>query len=62
MAGTSVENRLSDLWSIFDFINNGLLGGRKEFSDFVKQTSGSYAKLRQMISLFILRRLKRTNL
>ena len=26
LTGTPVENRLSDLWSIFDFINPGLLG------------------------------------
>ena len=26
MTGTPVENRLSDLWSLFDFLNPGLLG------------------------------------
>ena len=29
MTGTPVENRLSDLWSLFDFLNPGLLGGAK---------------------------------
>ena len=33
MTGTPVENRLSDLWSIFDFINPGLLGSSQEFND-----------------------------
>ena len=26
LTGTPIENRLGDLWSIFDFINPGLLG------------------------------------
>jgi SNF2 family DNA or RNA helicase len=32
LTGTPVENRLGDLWSIFDFINPGLLGSSKETS------------------------------
>src|SRR5262249_45301942 len=36
LTGTPVENRLGDLWSIFDFINPGLLGSGKEFTGFVK--------------------------
>ena len=31
MTGTPVENRLSDLWSLFDFLNPGLLGTAKQF-------------------------------
>src|SRR4029078_11855564 len=37
MTGTPVENRLSDLWSLFDFLNPGLLGTAKQFSSFVKR-------------------------
>jgi non-specific serine/threonine protein kinase len=60
ITGTPVENRLSDLWSIFDFLNTGLLGTHKEFSDFAKRIGehDSYSRLRQIINPFILRRLK----
>ena len=36
LTGTPIENRLGDLWSIFDFINPGLLGSSKAFSSFAK--------------------------
>ncbi len=61
MTGTPVENRLADLWSLFDFINPGLLGGAEEFGRFAKrlhQSPEGYAKLRRIISPYILRRLK----
>jgi non-specific serine/threonine protein kinase len=37
LTGTPVENRLADLWSIFDFVNPGLLGTSKEFGSFAKR-------------------------
>lgn len=61
MTGTPVENRLSDLWSLFDFVNPGLLGNAREFGDFTKGLAGNpngYAGLRRVVSPFILRRLK----
>lgn len=62
LTGTPIENRLSDLWSIFDFINPGLLGSSKEFASFVKRLNqpphSSYAPLRELVRPYILRRLK----
>ena len=61
MTGTPVENRLSDLWSLFDFLNPGLLGNAREFKAFCKvlrQDASGYARLREVISPYILRRLK----
>jgi superfamily II DNA or RNA helicase len=62
LTGTPVENRLGDLWSIFDFINPGLLGSGREFSSFTKRLAGRphnpYAPLRELVRPYILRRLK----
>ncbi len=61
MTGTPVENHLSDLWSLFDFVNPGLLGSSKEFASFSKGLADhpdGYGRLRRMTSPFILRRLK----
>lgn len=58
LTGTPVENRLADLWSIFDFVNPGLLGNLKSFLDFTKKLGNDYTPLRKLTQPFILRRLK----
>ena len=62
LTGTPVENRLGDLWSIFDFLNPGLLGSAKAFNGLCKSmasgTDGGYAPLRRLVQPYILRRLK----
>jgi non-specific serine/threonine protein kinase len=62
LTGTPVENRLSDLWSIFDFINPGLLGSAKQFDSYSKRMTAKednpYGALRDLVRPYILRRLK----
>ena len=62
MTGTPVENRLSDLWSLFDFLNPGLLGTAKQFAAFAKRLQAapvpSFEPLRNLVRPYILRRLK----
>ena len=60
LTGTPVENRLSDLWSIFDFTHPGLLGSDKAFSSYAKRLSstGNFAPLRNLVRPYLLRRLK----
>jgi superfamily II DNA or RNA helicase len=60
LTGTPVENRLSDLWSLFDFTHPGLLGSGKVFSDFTKRLAETqhFGPLRTLVQPYILRRLK----
>jgi superfamily II DNA or RNA helicase len=62
LTGTPVENHLGDLWSIFDFINPGLLGNAKQFSRYAKslaeRTDNPYGPLRELVRPYILRRMK----
>jgi non-specific serine/threonine protein kinase len=62
LTGTPIENRLGDLWSIFDFINPGLLGTAREFASYTKRIADKprnpYGPLRELVRPYILRRLK----
>ena len=62
LTGTPVENRASDLWSIFDFLNPGLLGSAAAFTQFIrareKAEQPDFAPLRALTRPYILRRLK----
>ena len=64
MTGTPMENRLTELWSIYDFINPGYLGGSGEFSrKFVgviekKKDEADISRVQKLIRPFLLRRVK----
>ena len=62
LTGTPIENRLGDLWSIFDFLNPGLLGSAKQFGEFTKRLNDTptnpYGPLRELVRPYILRRMK----
>lgn len=64
LTGTPIENRLSEIWSIFDFVSPGLLGPLAKFEERYARPidqgdSKQAARLRAVIHPFILRRTKR---
>ena len=63
LTGTPIENRLSEMWSIFDFASPGLLGDLKNFEEKVARPidrgdEETAKRLRNTIQPFVLRRLK----
>lgn len=65
LTGTPIENRLSELWSIFDYCMPGYLFSYKKFHDVLEgpaiadKDEMAMERLRKMISPFVLRRLKK---
>jgi SNF2 family DNA or RNA helicase len=64
LTGTPLENRLSELWSIFDFLMPGFLGAEEDFAERYEQPIevgadlGARERLRRRVQPFLLRRLK----
>ncbi len=63
MSGTPIENHIGELWSIFEFLNPGMLGPGSAFKRFTGGTSatdeGSRTLLAKALKPFILRRTKK---
>ena len=64
LTGTPIENRLSELWSIFDFVSPGLLGKLKTFEERIARPIDrgdleTAQRLRATIKPFVMRRVKR---
>ena len=65
LTGTPIENSLSELWSIFDFIMPGYLYGYRKFKErfeipiIKEKDEDAMKKLKQMIGPFVLRRTKK---
>lgn len=63
LTGTPVQNRLSDLWSIFDFLMPGYLFSQEEFrkryeGPISRGDKGQLGNLQKMVLPFVLRRMK----
>jgi len=64
LSGTPIENHLGELWSLFSFINPGLLGSVKHFQNKysipieTKQSPDRIHALRSLVQPYILRRIK----
>ncbi|HEV3007251.1 MAG TPA: DEAD/DEAH box helicase, partial [Pirellulales bacterium] len=61
MTGTPIENHLGELWSLFEFLNPGMLGRSstlKQFAGARGKESGDLERLAKALRPFVLRRTK----
>jgi superfamily II DNA or RNA helicase len=58
LSGTPVQNHLGELWSIFEFLNPGLLGRASSFQSALEGDDPDHALLQALLRPFVLRRTK----
>lgn len=62
LTGTPIENRVTELWSLFNCINPGLLGTAKGFKSLLnrlgQRETDQFGPLRRLVAPYILRRMK----
>jgi len=64
LTGTPMENRLTELWSIMDFLNPGYLGGlttfKRKFVNVIEKTKDAtvVSRVQRLVRPFLLRRMK----
>ena len=59
LTGTPIENGLGELWSLFEFVNPGMLGGSAAFRDLTTDDPERLTALAKTIAPFLLRRTKK---
>ena len=59
LTGTPLQNKAIDIWTIFQFLNPGLLGERSSFYSQYASTPQKMEQMRKVLSPFILRRTKK---
>lgn len=59
LTGTPLQNKAIDIWSVFHFLNPGLLGEHSSFYSYYASNPLQQERLRKVLSPFILRRTKK---